>query len=166
MRPIFQRIVCKDRGDCQAACIASILGIPYAMVPQFIADAFDLGQPHRGPMAIDDWLRALGYHLRVIPWKELHDWRGLDGQLVILSVPSQRFPGVSHAVVGTWEADGAANRLRIVHDPNPSNVPYPDDVEPTRVGFLIPRGYQMPAVDVIVHAEKQARGILDAPVIA
>jgi hypothetical protein len=149
---IFQRILCKDRGDCMTACIASLLNLPYDSVPTWVADAHDdftkpedpnappgplghYGAQHR--MTV--WLRERGLHLLEISWDNLRDWRPLVGAHCIASMPSQMAPGISHAVIGTWEARSPSHHtFKIIHDPNPNNAPYPNSVEPRAVSFLVP----------------------------
>ncbi len=145
MKRVFQEIVCNNRGDCQSAAIASLLGLEILAVPKFLANAYDAGQPSEWHSAMITWLRARGLHHRYIAWNCFHDWRGIDGALCIASMPSQKFPGSTHAVIGGWESrpipenpESTYNRFVVVHDPNPGNAPYPDDIKPIGVAFLIP----------------------------
>ena len=166
MTPVFQRIVCRGRGDCTTACLASILNLHYEDVPAFVAEAVDMGQPHRWHKAYLVWLREIGYHIVDVMWDDLHDWRGLDGTFAILSVPSQRFEGIFHDVVCTWDAhESGAMKMRIVHDPNPGNQPYPDTVAPSFVRFLVPRVPEVSRHIDLVHALKKAREVINAPVV-
>jgi hypothetical protein len=139
MKPASQTIICKERGDCQSAALASLLEIPTSEVPPFVAIAFDEGKLHRWLEYQTEWLRARGLALITIPWRYLSDWRPLVGVYCIASVPSQKFQGGSHAVVGTWvRVDENHHAFRIAHDPRPDNDPYPEDVVPSYVGFLVP----------------------------
>ncbi len=152
MKPVMQRIVDEGRGDCQTAAIASILDLDYEQVPTWVANAIDENKrtdalvnlpespiyyqvcPHA---LMTQWLRERGWHLLDIGWEELRDWRGLVGAYCIASMPSQRYPGVWHAVVGTWRKVGDGHQFEIVHDPSPVNGPYPMSVEPKSVAFLV-----------------------------
>ena len=141
MIKVYQRIIDQGRGDCFTAAIASIFELPYEQVPTWVADAFDAGKPHRAWHDINAWLRERGFHQVTIKWEEFqyHYWNNLEGVECLLSVPSQRFPGVSHAVIGSWmKTATGGHQLIIIHDPNPTNAPYPADVEPKRVTFLVP----------------------------
>lgn len=144
MKLVYQQIVDQNRGDCQTAAMATLLGLDYADVPRWVADAYDARQLHTWHPAMLAWLREYGFHYLTIQWKSLVDWRGLVGVPCIASMPSQRFTGGAHAVVGTWKMKdpdggfGSAHMFVITHDPNPLNDPYPDGVVPTQVSFLVP----------------------------
>ena len=67
------------------------------------------------PMFIDGKLQVAYLHF-------------LKGVHCILSVRSQRFEGATHAVVGQFiMKDSGEVTMKIVHDPNPINKPYPED---------------------------------------
>ena len=138
MKPIFQQIVDQGRGDCFKCCVASIFELDYDQVPNFIEDK-------SGTM--DDvfakWLNQFGYKTASISLNDKHDIYGIDwilaeGLFCVLSVPSQKFEGGSHAVVGKFMGKENKYELKIVHDPNPQNVPYQDDVKISRVRFFVP----------------------------
>lgn len=139
MTPVFQRIICSNRGDCQTAAVASILDLPYEQVPAWLADAYDRSRLHEFHDNMYQWFRDKGFHYLTIEWEDLRDWRMLVGAYCIASMPSQKFPGHSHAVIGTWvfEKEGH-HKFVIAHDPNPNNKPYDSTVEPKRVCFLVP----------------------------
>jgi hypothetical protein len=151
MTPVFQRIICENRGDCLSCCIASILDLTYDAVPTWLADAYD--HTAAGDLRLDgsrwhlhhwdeqktQWLRERGWHLLTVPDTLMTDFRALVGAYCIASMPSQALPGHSHAVVGQWvKIADQHHRLEIVHDPNPNNKPYPLDVDPLAVAFLVP----------------------------
>jgi hypothetical protein len=140
MIPIYQSIVCPERGDCQSAAIASILELPISEVPPFVARAFDEGHLHRWFDYQTAWLRERGLALIDVNWNSVSDWRVLVGVFCVASVPSQKYPGGWHAVVGTWVRDeeSGAHRFAVAHDPRPDNAPYQTDVEPRRASFLVP----------------------------
>lgn len=100
MKPVDQTIMTPPKGNCVAACIASILELPLDEVPNFIwRDTFweDL----------NDWLAKRGLYLVGIPT----DWvvRGYH----IIDGKSKSGPW-NHVVVGL---DG-----KMVHDPNPKRL--------------------------------------------
>lgn len=138
MIPVTQRIISGTRGDCFSACIASILELPYEDVPRFVTDAVDRGAEHEWLRDTFAWLKPLGLTLVDINARDLHDYRGLVGLYVLLSVPSQKFPGGGHSVVGTWIKEGGGHTLAIAHDPNPYNDPYPPEVDIQRITFVVP----------------------------
>lgn len=152
MTPVYQQIICPNRGDCMSACLASLMDMPIESVPKFMAEEFD-----RNPSkdrayrerdvhyAMLDWLHAMGYAYTTIPWKSLSDWRGLKDLHLIASVPSQKFPGVNHAVIIGFKSFNNVNRAyewHVAHDPNQGNAPYnPKEIEPRFVDLVIPLTY-------------------------
>ena len=138
MKPIFQQIVDKGRGDCFKCCVASIFELEYDQVPNFIEDRSD----HMDNVAAK-WLDQFGYKVVSIVINDKYsiytiDWILAEGLFCVLSVPSQKFPGGSHAVVGLFTGKENQYELKIVHDPNPGNDKYPDDVKISRVRFFVP----------------------------
>lgn len=138
MVPIFQQIVDKGRGDCFKCCVASIFELDYDQVPNFIEDKSD----HMDNVAAK-WLDQFGYKTVSLSLNDKYDiyridWVLAEGLFCVLSVPSQKFPGGSHAVVGKFAGKDNSYELKIVHDPNPGNTPYPDDVKISRVRFFVP----------------------------
>ena len=138
MKPIFQQIVDPGRGDCFKCCVASIFELEYDQVPNFIED------PSKWmDLATNKWLAQFGHRMLSIVVNEKHDIYGIDwilseGLFCVLSVPSQRFPGGSHAVVGEFKGKSNEYELKIVHDPNANNIQYPNDVKISRVRFFVP----------------------------
>lgn len=141
MKAVSQEIIDSEIGDCLQACVASVLDLDAAAVPNFAA----MPEPWR---ALSDWLGSVGYAY-VYAHRcggsspiEFFDWRWLVGAVAIASVPSQRFPGVSHAILVTWAAGdrpGVVNMI-VLHDPNPTNRSYDLGVtEITALGFLVRR---------------------------
>lgn len=144
MRRVYQRIVDAGRGDCMTACLASILDLPYTAVPPFVAQAYDMGQPHKWHALMCRWLKARKLGLVCLKFDDLYDWRTLVGIRAMLSVPSQRFAGQTHAVVGTWvDQPGGGIQVKICHDPNRLNKPYPPDVRPSYVRYIVPKVYHV-----------------------
>jgi hypothetical protein len=106
--PVDQTIFDNKRGNCWAACVASIFEVPLESVP--------------GPSGIDEDF-----------WPDYHKWladrnatvvsltRGewVPAGYVIGSVMSPRHEGTQHAVV--------IYRGKVVHDPHPSKTSEGDD---------------------------------------
>lgn len=142
MKPVFQQIVCPARGDCLSACLASLLELSIDEVPPFVAAAYDRNKPHESWDDVNRWLADRGLTLMRFAPNTVRDWRNLDGQYALLSMPSQRFEGQSHMVVGQWRPSAQypeAFELAVVHDPNQLNAPYELDVQPLAISFLIPK---------------------------
>jgi hypothetical protein len=142
MKPVFQQLVDHEKGDCWRCCIASILELPAEAVPNFVGEQ----EIKFGKMACDlakRWLNERGLTLlecRSKPFDALN-WFYLPGVYCIASVPSQRFEKTSHAVVAQWQTDPEdeyVTRFKIVHDPSPTNAPYPADIEPTGLAYIVP----------------------------
>lgn len=141
MKPVFQTIIDRGRGNCLTACLASLLHRELHEVPNFAADAEDAGENDTGFWdRLYAWLDTQGYTYVSLHGTEALDYRGLRGQHCVMSVPSQRNPGGTHAVVGQFvpgELPGSL-QLIVVHDPQSTNQPY-GYVEPSFVSFLVPR---------------------------
>lgn len=147
MKPVFQKVVDAGKGDCWAACIASILELPLEEVPNFVG----LSDHSKGILAEDlvkKWLKERGLFLLEIflwgnsekknkSWDLVLNWSHLDNCYCILSVPSQRFPKGTHAVVGQFAKVNKSTELIVAHDPNANNVPY-TEINPSRIQFIIP----------------------------
>jgi hypothetical protein len=140
MKPIFQAIVDKGRGDCFRCCLASILELERDEVPNFrelmnltgvdmmaiarqwLKDKFDLSlvtiYMHGVPECGDDF-RLTG---------------GIEGTPLIVTVDSPNIPGAQHAVVG--EIDDQGINVRIIHDPHPN--PKPIETYPLFISMLVP----------------------------
>ena len=120
MKPVFQDVFGKPRGNCRDACICSLLEIPLSDFPVgWVGD----GTGWREPEGCD-WIARLNEVLRPwrVRWVQVPEatmaWSS-PGTLAILSGPSPRSePGqeMSHAVVGRYVRGGD---WEIVHDPHP-----------------------------------------------
>lgn len=136
-----QDIICSIRGDCMSVAIACCLGVDKALVPKFLADAYDSGKPYAWSSALHNWLRDNDVRMIEVAFKDLHDYRLIDGLLCEATMPSQMFENGTHAVVGGWffvefpDGIGGYSEFRVVNDPNPNNKPYPTDVKPSSVRF-------------------------------
>ena len=124
MKPVDQtRCNCGDHsteapGNCWAACIASLLEVPLAEVPDeanFWKPGMSQSQSYRPyEKAVFAWLRERGVLLVEVKLPDVF-YRGGDwNPYCILSGPSPRNPEVQHAVIG----QGAT----IIHDPHPSRA--------------------------------------------
>lgn len=108
MKPVHQDKFGVEEGNCFAACIASILELPLADVPNFCVDRKHWLQH------CNDWLakRGLAYIEFKLTGGEVPIWMTDVGHHVI-SGPSPR-GDFHHCVVGL---DG-----KMVHDPHPSGA--------------------------------------------
>ena len=109
MKPIDQTILDNSKGNCWAACLASIFEVPLESIP--------------GPSGVAEEF-----------WPDYHAWlnarnatvvslgRGewIPDGFVIGSVMSPRFPDSQHAVV--------IHNGKVVHDPHPSKASLKDDL--------------------------------------
>ena len=121
MIPQYQTVFHATEGDCTEACIATITGIPLGALPN---------------RSGRDFYPALQEALDDYGWVYYEfgptDWWWFFGPLqkvpVIASVPSQKFEGKQHALVVCCYH----TRLKVIHDPNPNNVPF-DKLTPKQV---------------------------------
>lgn len=141
IRPVYQTIIDPERGDCERACVATILGCAIEDVPNFS----EPGLPPESWMPM--WLQSVGWCLietkRPTTPRDV-SYLGLNGIVGIGTVPSQAFPGGRHAVVIGWrphpEHPESALECYIVHDPNPNNAPYENVTELVeRVRWMVPK---------------------------
>ena len=128
MRRVWQTVIDTERGDCERACVATILGLDIEEVPNFSAP--EVRADHT--RWLRTWLQSRGYGL-IEPKRDAgptaYTYTGLEGLVALATVPSQRFPGCRHAVVVGWRPDPVfpdALECYVVHDPNPGNAPYLD----------------------------------------
>jgi len=119
MTPQFQKVIDSDHGDCTAACIATITGIPLDEIPN---DHDNFYYPIIEVLAKHGW-SYIEVGQKVYFWV----FASLPDVLVIASVQSQKFPDRTHSIVVRVHDD----RLEVVHDPNPNNEPY--DLEKTEI---------------------------------
>jgi len=126
MKPIFQTIINNKTGNCQAACIASILEVPLEEVPNFN----EPDSTHYNENMVK-FFETTGYRfLSLYVGKDETSFDAiyfpyLVGCHCVVSVLSQSLKNCSHAVVGKFEEKSNGEiELVIAHDPNPSNKPY------------------------------------------
>lgn len=130
MKPVDQEFINipgVQYGDCQRACIASLLELPIAEVPHFLAIAE--GDPETFWELLYEFCESKGYQYH--PWftarqMELED--DLDGYCVI-SGPSPRGGGILHAVIGRYD--------QVVFDPHPSKTGLSGDPSEWTFDYLV-----------------------------
>ena len=123
MIPQFQRIVDPKDGDCLQACVASIIEMPLADMPDFKESEGRDGYYE----LMCGWLRCRGWvYFQVLDMESWNRIFGLDGLYAIASVPSKNFKDCLHAVVVQfgWHPENGGRTFEIIHDPNPGNDPY------------------------------------------
>lgn len=122
MKPVMQTIV-GPKGNCMSACLASVLELPLAEVPNF----FEAGSDDTDYWnACRTWLRGLGLGILTINFDGPAQWSQLRlGGYHIVGGSSPRMEGMDHATV--WY------RGRMVHDPHPDGTGI---VKPTTLDLL------------------------------
>lgn len=125
-------------GDCWRACIASLLEVPIADVPHFVAlhpdvDGDELAETQGPPWWRESnaWIARVrpGWEIRAwdvpSPWTPVYVYRKGMPDRVILSGRSPRGDWLHSVLV--WDADGT-----LAHDPFPGgggvNAPYSDRI--------------------------------------
>jgi hypothetical protein len=139
MKPVYQRIIDAGKGDCFAACLASILELPLESVPNF--RALETPEADMNKLA-REWLKE-NYNLSLVciyNGKEIisgEDFRvigGLVGTPCIGTVISPNFENAQHAVVGQIDKHGM--NFELLHDPNPNGKEI--KTRPLFLQFLVP----------------------------
>lgn len=119
-----------QHGDCQRACIASLLRLPIAEVPHFLRAAG--GDPETFWNLIFDFCEARGYeYLPHLPNFCPSMAAGMGGYHVIAG-PSPRGGGILHAVVGL--------NGEIAFDPHPSRAGLAGERSDWRFDYLVRNG--------------------------
>lgn len=107
MKPVDQEFLSDPEngviGDCVRACVASILSLPIAEVPHFVAERSATWAAY-----LDEWLWDLGYEIRILGHEENPDYP------ILVVGGSPRSPHISHMVI--------MNKGVVVHDPHPSRA--------------------------------------------
>lgn len=110
MKPVMQTIFTPPKGDCFRACVATILELDLAAVPNWIGD-----HPEDWFDRFQAWLLKRGLAALEIPiTPDQPFFSPLPPAPFILTGQSPRGDWL-HCVVGV----GANNRFDYVHDPNP-----------------------------------------------
>lgn len=136
MNKVYQTIVEPGRGNCFAACLASLLEFPLNTVPNFRAE-YPQNEFHN---RIQEWLERFNLMLLRV---RLRDSDGVEidfphhplpaDSLCIASGKSPRWKG-GHAVVGVIEN---GNSFRMLHDPFGEDAPGIEKI--WTLDFLVPK---------------------------
>ena len=128
MIPVYQDDFTFTTGNCFSACLASLLELPLADVPKFMAEEDWFG-------AVNRWLAQFNLRFIDIKWSnEFAVWPDAGGYC-LMTGPSPRRPELLHTVVvGLERGDDDHIRFRWLHDPHPDCDYLAGD--PTSVGFL------------------------------
>lgn len=161
MRPTFQTIFTAPKGNCYAACLATLLGAQLSAVPCYHGEKGDWfrgyrrwGQAHN--LGLVCFANPDGSHM-----EPGDGWPEADAQgLVIASIDSPRLEGVHHAVV--------AERGICIHDPFPGRSRVPSGTPLLSISsydVIMPLDASVPmAVECWgVHAEMHAPEEEDLP---
>lgn len=112
MIAVWQRETERGRGDCMAACMATLLGLGPDDVPNFTLDR----DPWSG---LQHWLAGRGLFLLRLPAGDPRPFADLVRPATcVLIGDSPRHDDLTHAVVGSVWRDGC----EVVHDPHPSKA--------------------------------------------
>ena len=133
MKPVEQKVIKRDTGDCMAACLASILEMPLDDVPNFHGDGAKNWKDQ-----YNDWLKPRNLQMCITGTKNI-DW---PYGYYIVSVKSACFEGSLHAVVA--ERKDWNDYVKIVWNPNPEDkrgceIPYEEWVFADFLTVLDPR---------------------------
>ena len=107
MKPVFQTVIYKGKGNCMQAAIASLLELELEQVPNFIL----YGKDWFG--IYECFMRYFGYEINGVE-KNLKIGSPING-CFYASVESKLFENTTHAVL--INDDGV-----VVHDPNPQGL--------------------------------------------
>lgn len=107
------------RGNCYAACLASVLEIPLETLPGFFSEedegVDDQEITNRWWERVRAFLRPMGYGVLNMSFVDPEHWKALGWEgHAIVSGPSPRLENAHHATV--WK-DGV-----MVHDPHPDQT--------------------------------------------
>ncbi len=113
MKPVTQTTFGDKRGNCYAACIASLLEIPLDGVPNF---CFEAKSESRWMNEVQDWLKEQGWGIAMMLFPKLDSIKetiyvGMFPKDCHYIISGKSPRGLLHSVIGR---DG-----KIVHDPHP-----------------------------------------------
>lgn len=145
MKPVFQQVLDKGRGDCWSACIASLLELDLSDVPNFRAMEEDTGVDMK--VEARKWLKerfgitSVTIYMGERSPEEPEEWRltgAIEGTPCIGTFKSINYEGVQHAVVG--EIDEYGLNFLVTHDPRPTGQRFKDGWNgyPLFLEFLVP----------------------------
>ncbi len=129
MKPVDQDDFTFTTGNCFSACLASLLELPLANVPKFMAE--------------EDWFRAVNrwleqFNLRFIDikWESNFAIDPLVGGYCILTGSSPRNPEIYHSIVALVDRNKEGQvTFCESHDPHPDRGFLAG--EPASIGFLV-----------------------------
>lgn len=119
MKPVDQTIL-GEKGNCFAACLASILEIPIDIIPEF--------NDPQWLRLTNEWLAKRGLFYIEVKFEDDH-YEFLKKFMGYHLICGRAWRNFDHAVVGY--------KGEIVHDPHPSKAGFPPEASLT-YGFLIP----------------------------
>jgi hypothetical protein len=133
MKPVDQAVLHEPEsgrfGDCMRACVASLLEMECETVPHFLHD----GDESQYNARLQAFLASHGLCAMTFTAWSIHTYKadvGITAPIYhIISGPSPRFPGQSHAVVGV---DG-----QFCHDPHPDRSYIQGEPEKWEYTFLV-----------------------------
>lgn len=146
MRRVYQRLRTKENGDCFSACLASLLELPLAVVPNFNAEAGETGGLAQMLNPANKWLlKNFQLKLVVIRGNEV-SYKGIlmrrffrfvpGNTLMIGQYPSPNVKGVNHAVLIRNQSQ--QGNFILVHDPNRKGRPIGNLQSPHFVFMVVP----------------------------
>ncbi len=138
-RRVMQTDVGHNSGNCWAACIASLLGCPIELVPNFCGDAkakaaAEETRPDWMTPA-QEWLRDRGLGFVTVQVDGSGSFPILPNATCIIAGKSPRGTHL-HAVVGDIVCKAGRVEFEYLHDPHPSGMFL--DGAPTSIDFFIP----------------------------
>ena len=139
MKQVYQSIIDSEKGDCERAAIASLLEVELDQIPYWEND--EKYHSNQKKWLKDNkigMIECYNYPEQGFPFR----LTVVDGVECIASVPSQLFENRSHAIIARFELqESGVMHLVPIHDPNPQNSPYPDNIMDlaTWVTFILPQ---------------------------
>lgn len=159
MKPVMQTKF-GEEGNCWTACLASILELDIAYVPDFVNIYQD--SEMRWFYEAQKWLRKMDLMILRAGYKYYHKgvWNiNLIGvPLSVLFIASGKcghYNDARHAVVGRIVGDSLVDRFQLVHDPSP--VKQKETWMPDVIDFIVPVPSQIDlnAVKMVAKNEKK-----------
>ncbi len=128
MKPVDQDDFTFTTGNCFSACLASLLELPLASVPKFMAEEDWFG-------AVNRWLSQFNLRFIDIKWDQDFAVYPQVGGYAILTGPSPRNPEIYHSIVVLVDRNSEGKvTFYEYHDPHPDRGWIAG--EPASVGFL------------------------------
>lgn len=137
MKKVYQEIICSEKGDCERAAIASLMGVELKEIPYWINDkTYNKKKQEWLKNKQLGFIQCYNHPEKGLPFK----LTTVDGVECIASVQSQIFKNRSHAIVAKFETqESGVVHLKPIHDPNPKNKQYPNNIIKiaTSVTFIV-----------------------------